>query len=410
MKGNDVQQPIRSAATLALVGAMVAFSVTACAPGSNTGTGTETEPSAATSADNEWFDQAQYDLEDEQRTASFEGDVSEPYLQYLPGDMVAAGDFALDRPGKVCFSNAALSNTWRQTGWITMNQQLEVLQGDGVISSMETRNAQDSDDTQVADIDYFISEGDCDAFIIAPNSPQATAPAVQRACDTGKPVVIFDRGAGVDCQTSFVHSVGGMAWGIDSAGFIADNVDEGAHVVALRTAPGVDVFEQRWAAAQHIFEDAGIDVVDYVTGADPAEIKSTITDELAKGDVDAVWVDLGDQAVPAIEAFEDAGVDIPIVTGEDNLAYLRAWDESGIDGFAPVYSAYQWRTALLAVAKLFQGEEIPVDWVLPQVPVTQDDLADTLKASEGMPDGHYASFGGEDLPGYPKVWQDRIIP
>jgi ribose transport system substrate-binding protein len=27
-----------------------------------------------------------------------------------------------------------------------------------------------------------------------------------------------------------------------------------------------------------------------------------------------------------------------------------------------------------------------------------------------MPDGHYAKFGGEDLPGYPDVWRDRVIP
>jgi ribose transport system substrate-binding protein len=27
-----------------------------------------------------------------------------------------------------------------------------------------------------------------------------------------------------------------------------------------------------------------------------------------------------------------------------------------------------------------------------------------------MPDGHYAKFGGENLPGYPEVWQERQIP
>ena len=32
---------------------------------------------------------------------------------------------------KVCFANASISNPWRQTGWITMNQQLKALQGTG---------------------------------------------------------------------------------------------------------------------------------------------------------------------------------------------------------------------------------------------------------------------------------------
>lgn len=384
--------------------AALALLVSACAPGANTATSPDT---SKTTASNPSFVKSTFDTEFTQRTAKFSGDPKTPWLQYLPGAMADASQTKLDRPGKVCFSNAALSNTWRQTGFITMQQQLKVLQGQGVISEMESRNAQDSDDTQVADIDYFINEKNCDAYIIAPNSPKATATAVNRACATGKPVIIFDRGAGTDCETSFVHSVGGYAWGIDSATFIAKNVKKGGHVVALRTAPGVDVFEQRWAAAQHIFSEKGLKVSDYLTGADPTKIKQTITNELAKGTVDAVWVDLGDQAVPAVEAFQDAGKPVPVVTGEDVLSYLRAWKSDGFKGFASVYSAYQWRTALIAVADLFQGKEIPKDWVLPQVPVSANTLSAAVAEFKGMPDGFYTSFGGKDLPGYPAAWQTK---
>lgn len=380
---------------------LLALSLAACAPGGNT------FDDGGAEGQSTWFDQAQFDLEDEQRNADFEGDPAKPYLQYLPGDMVPAGEYQIEGPGKVCFANASLSNTWRQTGWITMNEQAKVLQESGIVSEMETRDAQDSDDTQVADIDYFVNEGDCDGFIISPYSPDATTAAVERACETGKPVIVFDRKVNSDCPTTFIHSVGGMAWGMDSAGFIADRLSDGGRVVALRTAPGVDVFESRWAAAQKIFDDAGIEYTDYLTGAEPAEIKKALTDEIAKGEIDAVWVDLGDQSVPAIEAFEDAGVDVPIVTGEDNMSYLRAWDERGIEGFASVYSAFQWRTAILALSELWQGNEIPEDWVVPQVPITSDELEETLSINEGMPDSHSASFGGEDLPSFPGPWQNR---
>jgi ribose transport system substrate-binding protein len=396
----------RSISALGAIG-VLALTLAACAPGANSAPEASVSTGGST---NSWFQKAAFDLENDQRTATFKGDPSKPYLQYLEGPMVDSSSFKKSGPGKVCFSNAALSNTWRQTGWITMNQQLKVLKQEGTIAELETRNAQDSDDTQVADIDYFINGKSCDAFIIAPNSPQATAKAVERACQTGKPVIVFDRGAGTDCVTTFIHSVGGMAWGTDSAEFITKKLKAGDRVVALRTAPGVDVFEQRWAATQHIFDGAGIKYSDHITGADPAKIKSTITDEIAKGNVAAVWVDLGDQALPAVEAFEDAGVKIPIVTGEDNLAYLRAWKEKGFDGFAPVYSAFQWRTALIAAGKILQGQPVPKNWVLPQSPITADKLDSTLENNKGMPDGHYASFGGEDLPGFPEVWQKRTNP
>ena len=357
-----------------------------------------------------WFDQALFDKQAAELEATPEGPDGQPYLQYINAEMVDTTSFKADGAKKVCFANASISNPWRQTGWITMNEQLKELQKSGVISEMETRDAQDSDDTQIADIDYFIEEGNCDAFIISPNSTAAMTPAVERACETGKPVVVFDRGVQTDCATTFIHPVGGFGWGIESANFLVDNLKEGDKVVGLRILAGVDVLEQRWAAAEKIFEENGIEAVDYFTGADPSEIKKIISDELAKGDVKGVWMDAGDGAVAAIEAFEDAGVDYPVMTGEDELSFLRKWEETGLTGLGTVYSNFQWRTPLLAVAKIFAGEEIPKEWVLPQKSIQLDELDAALAANEGMPDGHYARFGGEDLPGYPTVWQERIIP
>lgn len=370
----------------------------------------EETPADDEGSDQEWFVQADFDEQDAQRSATFEGDETTPWLQYIDGEMTDTASYATDKAQKVCFANASISNPWRQTGWITMNQQLKVLQESGVISEMETRDAQDDDNTQIADIDYFISEGNCDVFVISPNSTAAMTPAVERACDTGKPVIVFDRGVETDCYTTFIHPIGGYAWGIDTANFLSENLEEGDKVVALRILPGVDVLETRWAAAEKIFEENGIEAVDYFTGADPTEIKKIISDELVQGDVQGVWMDAGDGAVAAIEAFEDAGVDYPVMTGEDEMSFLRKWEETELTGLAPVYSNFQWRTPLLAIEKVVAGEAIPKEWVLPQVPITEDERAEYLEANDGMPDGHYAKFGGEDLPGYPQVWQDRQIP
>lgn len=382
------------------------------ASGTDDSSATSESPDASESPaeEQEWFDQALYDTQYDQRSATFEGDPETPYLQYIDGEMTDTSAFRSKGAKKACFANASISNPWRQTGWITMNQQLEELEEQGVISEMETRDAGDDDNTQIADIDYFISEGDCDAFIISPNSTAAMTDAVERACETGKPVVVFDRGVQTDCATTFIHPIGGFAWGIDTAEFLIDNLEEGDKVVALRILPGVDVLEQRWAAAEKLFEENGIEAVDYFTGADPTEIKKIITDELGKGEVQGVWMDAGDGAVAAIEAFEDFGADLPVMTGEDEMSFLRKWEETGLTGLAPVYSNFQWRTPLLALERIFAGEEVPKEWVLPQVPITEDERGDFLAANEGMPDGHYAKFGGEDLVGYPEVWQERQIP
>src|SRR5215207_2433195 len=390
-----------------MVGALALITLAGCTTDPNVAAPTE---DAATEEAVEWFDQELYDKQDAERDVVPEGPEDQPWLQYINAEFVDTAQYASAGAKKVCFANASISNPWRQTGWITMNQQLEVLQDAGVISEMETRDAQDSDDTQIADIDYFISEGNCDIFLISPNSTAAMTPAVERACETGKPVVVFDRGVETDCPTTFIHPIGGFAWGIDTAEFLIDELEEGDKVVALRILPGVDVLEQRWAAAEKLFDEAGIEAVVYFTGADPTEIKKIISDELAKGDVQGVWMDAGDGGVAAIEAFEDAGVDYPVMTGEDEMSFLRKWKDTGLTGLAPVYSNFQWRTPLLAVKKIFAGEEVPSEWVLPQVPITAEEVDPFLEANDGMPDGHYAKFGGEDLPGYPQVWQDRVIP
>jgi ribose transport system substrate-binding protein len=391
-----------------MVGALALMALAGCTTDPNVAA--PSEDAGATEEAVEWFDQELYDKQYAERSVVPEGPEGQPWLQYINAEMTDTSAYASTGAKKACFANASISNPWRQTGWITMNEQLKVLQEAGAISEMETRDAQDSDDTQIADIDYFINEGNCDVFLISPNSTAAMTPAVERACDTGKPVVIFDRGVQTDCPVTFIHPIGGFAWGIDTAEFLIEELEPGSKVVALRILPGVDVLEQRWAAAEKLFDENDIEAVDYFTGADPAEIKKIISDELAKGDVDGIWMDAGDGAVAAIEAFEDAGADYPVMTGEDEMSFLRKWKETGLTGLAPVYSNFQWRTPLLAAQKIFAGEEIPKEWVLPQSPITAEEVDQYLEANEGMPDGHYAKFGGEDLPGYPTTWQDRIIP
>ncbi|MFF2274331.1 substrate-binding domain-containing protein [Agromyces sp. NPDC058126] len=392
----------------AMVGALALLTMAGCTTDPNVAA--PSDDAAASEESVEWFDQELFDKQDAERDVVPEGPEGQPWLQHINAEMVDTSEFAAEGAKKACFANASISNPWRTTGWITMNEQLKVLQEAGVISEMETRDAQDSDDTQIADIDYFIEEGGCDVFIISPNSTAAMTPAVERACDTGKPVIVFDRGVQTDCPVTFIHPIGGFAWGIDTAEFLIDELEEGDKVVALRILPGVDVLEQRWAAAEKLFDEAGIEAVDYFTGADPAEIKKIISDELAKGDVQGIWMDAGDGAVAAIEAFEDAGVDYPVMTGEDEMSFLRKWKETGLTGLAPVYSNFQWRTPLLAAQKIFAGEEVPSEWVLPQSPITAEEVDEYLALNENMPDGHYAKFGGEDLPGYPQVWEDRIVP
>jgi ribose transport system substrate-binding protein len=363
---------------------------------------------AESPAEGEFFVRADYERQLEQRDVEPTGDAAEPWLQAIDPEMVDTSEYAMEGPATVCFSNASVSNPWRVTGFITMQQQVEVFQEMGEIGEFRVSDAGDDDNKQISDIQAFVRSGDCDAIIISPSTTATLTPAVEAACESGAPVIVFDRGVNTDCPVTFIHPIGGYAYGADGAEFLVENLEPGDTVLALRILPGVDVLENRWAAAQEIFADSELEVLgDEFTGGDAAQIKDIVTQYLQRGDVDGIWMDAGDGAVAAVEAFEDAGEDYPVFVGEDELSFLRKWEDTGMTAIAPVYSNFQWRTPIHAAVRILNGEEVPEEWVLPQEPITEDNRDEFLEANEGLPSLHYAKFGGEDLPGFPDAWVNR---
>ena len=368
------------------------------------------EGGAELTPNEEWFDQAEYDTQLAQREIAPEGSADEPWMQAIEPEWIDTSEFAHDSPedATLCFSNASVSNPWRVTGFITMEQQVEALQEEGAIGDFRVSDAADDDNQQISDIQAFVDSGDCDAIIISPSTTATLTPAVETACESGVPVVVFDRGVNSDCMVTFIHPIGGYAYGADAAEFLVDNLEPGSNVLALRILPGVDVLEHRWAAAQEIFGGSELNVVaDEFTEGDGARIKDLVSQHLQRGEIDGIWMDAGDGAVAGLEAFEDAGRPYPVIAGEDELSFMRKWDEEGLTAIAPVYSNFQWRTPVLAASMILAGEEVPSEWILPQAPITQDELPEYLERNADMPSLHYAKFGGEDLPGFPEAWTDR---
>ncbi|HET8779660.1 MAG TPA: ABC transporter substrate-binding protein, partial [Agromyces sp.] len=121
----------------AMVGALALFTLAGCTTDPNVTA--PSEDAEATEEAVEWFDQELFDKQDAERDVVPEGPEDQPWLQMINAEMVDTAQYASAGPKKACFANASISNPWRQTGWITMNQQLQVLQEAGAISEMETR-------------------------------------------------------------------------------------------------------------------------------------------------------------------------------------------------------------------------------------------------------------------------------
>jgi len=397
----------RMAGLLALLGCVLVVGACGTDDSETAGGGSESaaqeETKSNTGEQSEFFVREDFERQLAQREATPEGPEDKPWEQAIEPEMVDTAKVKSDKSSgyNICFSNAAVDNPWRQVGWKTMQQEVKLHDEIGKFTVVD---AEAKDDKQISDIESMVSGGKCDALIVSPNTTATLTPAVEAACKE-VPVIVFDRGVETDCPVTFIHPIGGYAFGADAAEFLVDNVDSGGKVLALRILPGVDVLETRWSAAKEIFDDSDMNVVGVeFTDGDAAKTKSIVSDYIQReGQIDGVWMDAGATSVAASEAFEDGGVEVPPITGEDQQDFLAKWQEEGWTALAPTYPTYQWRTPIIAALKIVKGEEVPKEWVLPQPKITQDNLDQYVQPD--MPPLHYALCGCEDMPGFPGPWQ-----
>ncbi|WP_051231450.1 substrate-binding domain-containing protein [Kaistia adipata] len=350
----------------------------------------------------EFNDPAEFKKQRELLSTKAEGPEGKPWEQHLGGAMVDTAKFKKDGKHTICFSNAGVFNPWRVVGLNNMKGEA-ALQKDR-IQELVILDAEGKDDKQISDIQSLLDGGKCDVLIVSPTTTAALTPAVEAACEK-LPVIVFDRGVNTKCPVTYIHPVGGYGFGITSAEFIASKLPKGSNVLAIRIVPGVDVLETRYSAAKSIFDEAGINVIgSEFTGSDRAKTKSVVEDYINRGQkIDAIWMDAGDTATAALEAFEDAGLPYPVISGEDQQDFLRKWQKENLVAIAPSYPTYQWRTPIIAALDILDGKSVPgPEWNLPQPAITQETLASYI--DERMPALHYSLCGCQDLPGYPEQW------
>ena len=349
----------------------------------------------------EFFEAAEYERQMELLDMEPEGPADQPWLQALDPTYVDTSEYATEGPWTICFSNAGNFNPWRVVDFNVMEAEVELHEN---IENFIVTDAEGSDEKQINDISDLLAGGECDLLIVSPMTTAALTPIVEQACEQ-LPVIVFDRGVNTDCPVTFISPIGGYAYGAAAARHVVEQLPDGGTVLALRISPGVDVLETRWAAAEQIFKQAeNIEVIGVeFTGDDRATARSIVEDYLERyGEIDAIWMDAGATSLAVIEAFEDMGLEVPIITGEDQQDFLVKWQEEGLNAIGPTYPTFQWRTPIIAAEMILSGEQVPDPWVLPQPVITNENLDEYVQPN--MPPQHYALCGCEDLPGFPERW------
>jgi len=358
---------------------------------------------AAAMPQSRFFNQADYDRQMAQRRLAPTGDPNTPWLQMIQPTMVDTSGYARHGKWHICFSNAGLGNPWRVAGFTTMKAEVKLHPEIGEFTVLD---AGGKDDEQLADL-TDLQTRHCNAVIVSPNTTDPLTPAVQKLCATGVPVIVFDRGIRSDCPVTFVHPIGGYAFGATDAEFVALKAGRGGKVLAMRLLPNVDVLEDRWAAAKLVFQREGVNVVGVeFNNADPVKAKAIVKAYLKRfGNLDGVWLDAGFASVTVAQTFQELGKPVPALDGEDQQDFLAFWQQEHLTAVAATYPVYQWRTAVIAAVDILSGKPVPKEWVLPQPVISSDTLPSYL--TPGMPAEFYPTCGCQHMPGFPQEWGGR---
>lgn len=213
-------------------------------------------------------------------------------------------------------------------------------------------------DTQVAAIEDLLVQQP-DALIITPLT-DVRGP-IEQAAAQGIPVVLCTGTAETDAYVTRVDRDNYLNGAI-GAEWIVEQIGGEGNIVMLGGPAGVPTAEARFEGSHAIFDQyEGIEILaEENTNWDAADGKQIMQALLTRfDDIDAVWADGAGQAIGAIEAFKEAGQEIPPFAAEPLNGFLRLADEEGFPfvavGYPPSHSA----ACLDAAMDILAGETVP---------------------------------------------------
>ena len=269
---------------------------------------------------------------------------------------VDTSEYRIEGTPRIAFAIQAPEFSWPAT----YNDAVEARQRDAYpdIELIISGTGLGETDTQVATIEDLLVQQP-DALIITPLT-DVSGP-VEQAAAQGIPVVLCTGTAETDAYVTRVDRDNYLNGAI-GASWIAREIGGEGNIVMLGGPAGVPTAEARFEGSNSVFSQyPDIEILaEENTNWDAADGKQIMQALLTRfDDIDAVWADGAGQAVGAIEAFKEAGRDIPPFAAEPLNGFLRLAEEEGFPfvavGYPPSHSAACLDTAMAVLA----GETVP---------------------------------------------------
>lgn len=328
----------------------------------------------------------------------------------LGGILTANAAFAADNAtkdtsdAKIFLSNSYAGNSWRQVMLDTWRAASHAAVKKGIIAKTNIVNANNSVSQQNNQISNMILQG-ADAIVIDAASTTGLNGTIQKACNAGITVVVFDALATADCAykvaTNYVY------YGKFEANYAAKHFDHKFNVLEIRGIAGTSV--------DHDIHEGIIKGFSGVPNANMvASVHGKWTQNIAQKEVAGILASLpridvvvtqGGDGYGAYKAFEAAGRPIPMIIFGNRKSGLEVWQKlikqkedyettsiSSTPGMASV--------AFWVAQQILAGRDVPKKIWTPILHIQKDHLKDWIAAT---PDGGVAT------PVYSQEWTIQLI-
>lgn len=273
-------------------------------------------------------------------------------------EMVDTKKFAKDGPYRIAFASQGPTNSWALSYDETLQFAAETTFKNDVEEILYA-DANGDADKQVSDIEDLVAQQP-DALIVTPLGSAVKAP-IERAASQGIPVVLCTGKVDTDSYVTRVDRDNTLN-GTLMAEWVADQVQGKGDIIMLSGIPGVPTAVDRLAAARTVFKRyPDINIVGHeYTNWSPTESKKIMESLLVKfPNVDAIWSDSGINDIGVIQAYTEAGKQIPPMSGEPLNGFLRVAKENDVPFAAIGYPPYHSERCLQAAIDTLHGEAQP---------------------------------------------------
>lgn len=290
---------------------------------------------------------------------------------------------AKEPPYVIGISNSYIGNAWR-TQMIQMAQAFSETEAVApLIEELIIVSTGEDIEGQIAAMDNMIALG-VDAIVINAINPTSFDAVVERATESGIPVISFD--GIVEAPEALIVNEDQIVFGATMAQDLVDRMGGEGNVVMVNGVAGTSVNSDRITGAMSVFDEyPGITVIAELEGQwDSGTAQTVMADFLAtQPQVDGMWIQGGGPGV--IQAFIDADYDFPPMAGEAENGFRMALGNGDFEGISVGQTPGMIAVSMQAALELLQGRELPRVISMPLPMVTSEEIEEGVHYFPELP-------------------------